>query len=150
MNHKTNATSNNAERAETRSFDTALKGALTIGRLDRNPYRAVSEQMQTDEAIITNERIRHIKSRHPGVYEKYSRYMPDMVEHPKYILENKPNTALLLGQYGEDDEQVLLLLVLRLSVAGDYPGYKNSVITFLRISKKRWERYRMCKVFLGK
>ena len=120
-----------------------------IGKLNTETYRVVSEQIQTDDVVITDERIRHIKDRHPNDYEKYARYMRDIVENPQYILEaNKPNTALLLKQYVEDGEQ--FQLVLRLSVAGDYPGYKNSVITFLRISERTWKRYLHNKKILYK
>lgn len=112
----------------------------TIGRIDREKYRGVTEDIRTDEVIITDERIAHIKEHHPNDFERYAAYMADMVEHPQYILEaNKPNTAFLLKEYAEDNER--FQLILRLAVKGDVPGYKNSVITFLKVEEKRFKRY---------
>ena len=42
---------------------------VTIGHIDRELYRCVAEDITTDEVIITEEQIQHIKERHPGVYE---------------------------------------------------------------------------------
>lgn len=68
----------------------------TIGRIDRNIYKCVTEDIITDEVIITDERIAHIQERHPNDYERYYKYLKEIVEHPQYIVEtNKPYTALI-------------------------------------------------------
>lgn len=46
----------------------------------------------TDEVIITNERIQHIKDRHPNDYEQYFMYMKEIVEKPEYIIEANKKT----------------------------------------------------------
>ena len=44
-----------------------------------------------------DERIQHIKERHPGDYERYFGYLKEIVEDPDYILAaNKARSALLL------------------------------------------------------
>lgn len=121
----------------------------TIGRIDINKYRVVSNKIKTDEVIITDERTQHIKNRHPNDFERYSKYISDIVENPQYIIEaNKPNTAFVLKEYIEDGEH--FQLILRLAVEGDNPGYKNSVITFLKIEEKRFKRYLRTKKVLYK
>lgn len=106
-----------------------------VGEIDIEKYHVVSDRIRTSEVIITDERIAHIQKRHPNDYERYSRYMEDIVKNPQYILEaNKPNTAVLLKEYRNDDERIQL--ILRLAIEEDPQGYKNSVITFLRIEKK--------------
>ncbi len=121
----------------------------TIGHIDRNKYRGISEDIRTDEVIITDERVAHIKERHPNDFERYAGYMADMVEDPQYILEaNKPNTAFLLKEYAGDNER--FQLILRLAVTGDRQGYKNSVITFLKVEEKRFQRYLRTKKTLYK
>lgn len=121
----------------------------TIGRIDAGKFRAVSDKIRTEEVVITDERIEHIRLRHPNDYERFSEYLPDIVENPQYILQaNKPNTAFLLKAYEEDDER--FQLILRLAVEGDKPGYKNSVITFLRVENKRFNRYLRTKKILYK
>ena len=97
-----------------------------ICKIDRSIYSCVSKDITTDEVIITEERIRHIKERHPNDYERY------------YILEDKVHTALILKEIKEDDK--LFRLVLRLSTSIDNPEYKNSVLTFMETNRKKWEQ----------
>jgi hypothetical protein len=119
----------------------------TIGKIDIEKYRVVSEHIRTDEVIITDERIRHIQQRHPNDFERYSKYMEDVVSDPQYILEaNKPNTAFLLKEYEDAGER--FQLIMRLAVEGDVPGHKNSVITFLKVEEKRYRRYLRTKKIL--
>jgi apolipoprotein N-acyltransferase len=120
-----------------------------IGKLNIELYRVVSQNIKTDEVIITDERIQHIQERHPNDFERYSKYMKDIVSDPQYILEaNKPNTAFLLKEYEEAGER--FQLILRLAVEGDTPGYKNSIITFLKVEEKRYKRYLRTKKILYK
>lgn len=89
------------------------------------------------------------KHRHPNDFERYEKFMAEIVESPDYILEaNKPNTAFLLKEFTNDNER--FQLILRLAVQGDPDGYKNSVITFLRVEEKRYKRYLRTKKILYK
>ena len=120
-----------------------------VGRIDLEKYRVVAPDIRTDEVIITEERIEHIMERHPGSYERFSQYIAQIVAEPDYILEaNKPNTAFLLKTFVDDGER--FQLILRLAVERDIPGYKNSVITFLRVEEKRYNRYLRTKKVLYK
>ncbi len=121
----------------------------TVGKIDIDKYRVVSDKIRTDEVIITDERIDHIRRRHSDDFEMYAQYIERIVEDPDYILEaNKPNTAFLLKEFVEDDER--FQLILRLAVEEDIPGYKNSVITFLKVEEKRYKRYLRTKKILYK
>lgn len=121
----------------------------SIGRIDVEKYRVVSGSIRTDEVIITEERIEHIKQRHPSNFEKYSQFISEMLASPDYILEaNKPNTAFILKEFESENER--FQLILRLAVEGDEPGYKNSVITFLKVEEKRYRRYLRTKKILYK
>ena len=121
----------------------------TVGYIDVEKYKMVSKHIQTAQVIIPEERIRHIQERHPEDYERYAEYLKEIVEDPDYILEaNKPNTAFILKEVQAADEK--FQLILRLSVAGDTPEYKNSVITFLKIDQKRFQRYLRTKKILYK
>ena len=118
----------------------------SIGRIDVEKYRVVSGSIRTDEVIITEERIDHIKQRHPSNFEKYSQFISEMLSSPDYILEaNKPNTAFILKEFESENER--FQLILRLAVEGDEPGYKNSVITFLKVEEKRYRRYLRTKKY---
>ncbi len=120
-----------------------------IGRIDPEKYSAVSNQIRTDEVVITDERIEHIRERHPNDFERYSQYMSQMLISLQYILEDPvPNTAVLLQEFSEKDER--FRLILRLAVVGDDPYKKNSVITFLKISEKKFRKYIRNKKILYK
>ena len=52
---------------------------------------------------------------------------------------NKPNTAFVLKKINEAG--VNSQLILRLQTSQDPAGYKNSIITFLKIDQKKWDKY---------
>ncbi|HIR76932.1 MAG TPA: hypothetical protein IAB97_08515 [Candidatus Choladousia intestinipullorum] len=80
-----------------------------VGRIDREIYKCITEDIVTDEVIITDERIEHIIDRRgKEFYEKYG---------DKFI-----NIAL------------------RLVVSTDNPEYKNSIITAIGESMKRFRQ----------
>lgn len=77
-----------------------------VGKIDRKIYRCITDDIVTDEVVITDERIGHIKERYPNDYERYYEYLKEVVEQPDYIVEsNKPNTALILKEIIESDEK---------------------------------------------
>lgn len=111
----------------------------TVGRINKEIYKCITEDIKTDEVIITDERIQHIKDRHPDDYERFYSYLKDIVEKPKYIIETKkPNTALILKDFRDGSE--VFKTVLRLTTSGDNPNFKNSIITFMKIDDKEWNR----------
>ena len=120
-----------------------------VGRIDREIYKCITDNITTDEVIITDERIQHIKERHPNDYEKFWTYLKEIVEHPQYIIEsNKPKTALILNEFSDGAQQ--FKTVLRLITATDEPVYKNSIITFMKINDKEWKRMLKNKKILYK
>ncbi len=106
-----------------------------VGKLNKDIYKCITNDIVTDEVIITGERIGHIKERHPNDYERYYGYLKEIVEHPQYIIEtNRPYTALILKEFMEGGEQ--FKTVMRLTASHDDPDYKNSIITFMKINDK--------------
>lgn len=111
-----------------------------IGKINKNIYKCVTEDITTEEVIITDNQINHIKNRHPNDYENFSSYFSDILSDPDFILEaNKHNTAFILKQITEND--LTVQLILRLQTSQDPKGYKNSIITFLKIDIKTWNKY---------
>ena len=110
-----------------------------VGRIDIEKYKVVSNDIRTDEVIITEERIEHIKERHPNDYERYVRYIPEVLSSPDYIIEaNKPNTAVLLKMVEDNGER--FKLILRLRVGSDPQEYSNSVLSFWGIGETTWKK----------
>lgn len=120
-----------------------------VGKIDIEIFKCVSENIQTDEVIITDERIRHIMERHPNDYKKYYFYMSEIVAEPDFIIEaNKPNTALILKSFNDGNEP--FKTILRLVTSSDNKVFKNSIITFMKINNKEWDRLLRNKKILYK
>lgn len=120
-----------------------------VGKINREIYKCITEDIVTDEVVITDEQIAHIKDRHPNDYERFSQYFGQIVAEPDYIIKaNKPDTAVILKEILEGNER--FQTVLRLCTSKEPEGYKNSIITFLKIDEKRWNRYLRTKEILYK
>lgn len=120
-----------------------------IARINISKYKCVTSDIQTDEVVITENQIEHIKTRHPNDYEQYFKYAKEMLIEPDYIIEaNKPNTAFILKHILENGMNYQLILRLKTSL--DPQNYKNSVITFLKVNEKRYQRYLRTKRILYK
>ena len=110
-----------------------------VGKIDIEKYKCVVSDIKTDEVILTEERIDHIKQRHPDDYERFCTYIPLIVADPDYIIEaNKPNTAVILKEVEDAGEK--FKLVLRLKVEEDPNEYKNSVMSFWLIGDTTWRK----------
>ena len=141
-----------------KTVESATMGAVTmeevpdvhsIGKIDKEIYRCVTPDIATDEVIITDTQIKHIQERHPNDYERFSTYFNRIVSEPDYIIRaNRPNTALILKEIREADE--VFKTVLRLITSKDNPEYKNSIITFMKIDEKEWNRLLRNKEILYK
>lgn len=132
-----------------RTIETAGNDVHFVGKIDIEKYRCVTEDIQTDEVIITEKQIEHIKERHPNDYERYFNYAKEIIENPDYILEaNKPNTAFVLKHIEDNGKNYQL--ILRLKTSQDPKDYLNSIITFLKVEEKRYNRYLRTKKTLYK
>ena len=105
-----------------------------IGKINWEIYKCITEDIVTEEVIVTDERIEHIKERHPGDYERYMNYIGRILQDPDYILEaNKPNTGIVLKKFKENEKK--FKLVLRIRIENDPPNYKNSILSFWHIGQ---------------
>ena len=119
-----------------------------VGKINREIYKCITEDITTDEVIITDERIEHIKEHHPGHFERIEPYLKVTVEEPDYILKNAKNTGLILKHIKIDN--ISIQIVLRLHTTSDKSEYKNSIISAWEISESRWENYIKNKKILYK
>ncbi|MDR0445945.1 MAG: hypothetical protein LBH17_02765 [Oscillospiraceae bacterium] len=119
-----------------------------VGRINTKLFKEIMTVL-TDEVILTEKQIEHIKERHPRDYERYAAHIPEILSTPDYILEaNKPNSLVLLKKFSSDDGR--FQLILRLKSSADDVGFSNSVITFMKIEEKRYLRYLRAKKILYK
>lgn len=131
------------------SRETQSGDVHSVGKIDKEIYKCITEDIVTDEVVITDNQIQHIKERHPNDYERFSKYFSEIVSQPDYIIEaNKLDTAVILKKIVDNGEN--FQLVLRVCTSKEPEGYKNSIITFLKIDEKRWNRYLRTKKILYK
>lgn len=120
-----------------------------VGKIDIGKYRCVCDTIVTDEVVITDERMEHIKKHHPNDYERFSEYLSQIIRDPDYIIQDtRPNTAMVLKEIVEPGAR--FRLALRLVTPRDNPNYKNSIITFMKIREKEWHRLIKNKTVLYK
>jgi len=120
-----------------------------IGKLDRKIYSCITDDIITDDVIITEKQIQHIMEHHPQDYERFAGLLQTIIEVPDYILEaNKPYTAVILKEICVGGE--VFKTILRLATSVDDPSYKNLTITFMKIDRKDWERLIRNKTVLYK
>lgn len=104
-----------------------------VGKIDKDIYKCITADIVTDEEIIMDERIEHIKERHPNDYERFCSYIPEIIGNPEHIIaSNKPDTDTILKQITDNAD------------------FKNSVITFLNINERTWNKYSRNKEVLSK
>lgn len=113
----------------------------TVGKINRDIYKCITEDIVTDEVIITDERIQHIEQNHPEDYKRFGKYIPSIISEPDYLIrDDRPNTAMVLKSIFEHDTGEYFRLALRLVTSSEDPSYKNSVITFMHIRKGEYKR----------
>lgn len=110
-----------------------------VGKIDTYIYKCITNDIVTDEVIITDERIDHIVERRGReFYDRYGKYFKKIIEDPDYIFADKENTVLVCKEFLDDDKYVNL--ALRIVVSTDNPEYKNSIITAVGESSKRFKQ----------
>lgn len=111
-----------------------------IGKIDKNKLGKYKEKLITEEVVLTIERIKHIKEHHPGDYEKYGKYIPDIIEYPDYILIDSKNIDTLLYMKTIVEEQKNIQIVLKLNTNKFKPNMKNSVLTLWKIKESTYKQ----------
>lgn len=112
---------------------------IIIGVIDIEKYQAVaSAKIITNQVILTNNQKDHIiQRRGKEFFDEYSPLFADIIADPDYIFKDKnPNTALVSKTVSDNGTSVNI--VLRITVEGENPSHKNSIITAVKESKKRF------------
>ena len=109
-----------------------------LGHLDTQPLEKEFGKLKTDEIIITNERIEHIKERHPNDFSLFEEYGKSTVESPDFIIRDSQhdNTVFMVKHLDGTNLNVVARLILEC----DEKDYKNSVMTFYRLRDKNLKK----------
>lgn len=112
----------------------------SLGKLNREIYSCITKDFITDEVIITEEQLLHIRERHPEAYQDTLLYVKDVLDDPDYIFKDKKeNTGIVVKKIINQEENSLL--VIKIITSKDNKNYKNSVITGWKITEKRLNNY---------
>lgn len=92
----------------------------SIGKIDIEIYKCVTNDITADEVIVTDTQIAHIKERINRIQHLFS------------------SVSRITKKYQ---------VILQLKTSSDPENYKNSVITFLKVAEKRYSRYLSTKKY---
>lgn len=123
-----------AESGIMKSGSDNMAEIFQLGKIDTKPLETEFGKLKTDEIIITNERIDHIKSRHPEDFWLFEEYGVQTVKNPDIIIKDCKNKGTVFMVKKLPDTN--LNVVARLVIDGDNENLKNSVMTFYRIRNR--------------
>ena len=110
----------------------------SLGRINTYLIEKEFGKIQTDEIIITNERINNIKQRHPEDYALFEKYGKESVSYPDLIIKDikSVGTVFMVKRLPETNLNVVVRVVLET----DNKKFKNSIMTFYRIREKNLKK----------
>ena len=110
----------------------------SLGKIDIKILEVEYGKIQTDEIVVTNERLNHIKERHPQDYILFEKYGIESVVSPDLIIKDVKHegTVFMIKQLPETNLNVVVRVVLKTNNS----KLKNSVMTFYRIRDKNLKK----------
>ena len=133
------STQNRAILGSIDSDGSVKKIELTVlGNLDPSPLISTFGHLQTTEVVVTDERIAHIKERHPEDYLLFEQYGRESILSPDILIQDIKNVGTVFAVKKLPDTN--LNVVLRLVLDTDNPDFKNSVMTFYRIRENNLKK----------
>ena len=111
-----------------------------IGKLDGEKLGKYKNKIVTQNVIITNERIEHIKKRHLNDYEKYINHISDIIKNPDYILidKDKIDTLMFLKRILDNTKNIIVIVKLNKEI--EKIEMSNSILTFWQIRNVNYEK----------
>ena len=123
---------------------------MELGTIDLKIYRCISNNIDTNRVIITNEQLKHILLQHPESFIKTFLALKEALVNPDYILKDnkKENTGLVIKRIDNSDSHVFI--VLRICTNSKKGIVANSVISGWIISQRRLNNYLRKRIILYK
>lgn len=121
-----------------------IKDSEVKGTLKKELKDVVEKEfgkLNTDQVILRDERIEHIREGHPEVVEIIKKHAKDIIESPDYILKDaiREETILCVKKL-EENSNINVVIKLALEDSKDKKRNKNSIITSFLMNDKRLKR----------
>lgn len=121
-----------------------IKDSEVKGTLKKELKDVVEKEfgkLNTDQVILRDERIEHIREGHPEVVEIIKKHTKDIIESPDYILKDaiREETILCVKKL-EENSNINVVIKLALEDSKDKKRNKNSIITSFLMNDKRLKR----------
>ena len=109
-----------------------------LGNLDPALLQNYFGALRTTEVVVTEERVAHIRERHPEDFALFEQYGAEAVLSPDLMIldEKHVGTVFAVRRLAESN----LNVVVRLALETDKNDYKNSVMTFYRLRDKNLKK----------
>ena len=109
-----------------------------LGDLDPALLQNYFGKLRTTEVVVTEERIAHIRERHPEDFALFVQYGAETVLSPDLLIldEKHVGTIFAVRRLTETN----LNVVVRLALEIYKNDYKNSVMTFYRLRDKNLKK----------
>ena len=105
-----------------------------LGKINTRLLEPEFGRILTDEIVITDERLDHIRERHPEDFAFFEKYGVQSVQFPDMIIKDEKHTGTVFMIKKLPDTN--LNVVVRVVLETDSEELKNSVMTFYRIREK--------------
>lgn len=114
-----------------------------IGKLDKEKLGKYKDKIITEDVVLTEERLIHIKEHHPELKNKEIKYLKCILNSPDYVFRDRKNenTVLLVKEIVENRKTYRMVLKLSTNMESSYKHIQNSIISFWKIGKKKLHQY---------
>ena len=109
-----------------------------LGDLDPALLQNFFGTLRTTEVVVTEERVAHIKERHPEDFTLFEQYGAETVLSPDLLILDEMHAGTVFAVRRLEESN--LNVVVRLALETDKNDYKNSVMTFYRLRDRNLKK----------
>jgi len=109
-----------------------------LGNLDPALLQNFFGTLRTTEVVVTEERVAHIKERHPEDFTLFEQYGAETVLFPDLLILDEKHAGTVFAVRLLEESN--LNVVVRLALETDKNEYKNSVMTFYRLRDRNLKK----------
>ena len=109
-----------------------------LGNLDPALLQNFFGTLRTTEVVVTEERVAHIKERHPEDFTLFEQYGAETVLFPDLLILDEKHAGIVFAVRRLEESN--LNVVVRLALETDKNEYKNSVMTFYRLRDRNLKK----------